>query len=228
MVSFRPHLAALILLLVATVATPSHAAVPATLVEDWLNHQSTIQTWSAEVVQTRTLKSLVQPLTATGRVWFAAPNQFRWELGDPPRTIAVRQPKRMLVIYPLLKRVEQYPLESGQTNPWRDALALLEAGFPQSRSELDARFHLRDSSTTNGVHFLQLEPRATSARRFMPLIVVGIDQSTYALRSTEIRFADGSFMRNEFVRPQSNPTLPDRAFDPALEPDWEVIQPGNP
>ena len=62
----------------------------------------------------------------------------------------------------------------------------------------------------------------------MPLIVVGIDQSTYALRSTEIRFADGSFMRNEFVRPQINPTLPDRAFEPTLDPDWEWIQPGKP
>jgi outer membrane lipoprotein-sorting protein len=228
MVSFRPHLATLILLLGGTVAHRVDAAAPAALVEDWLNHQSTIHTWSAEVVQTRTLKSLIQPLTATGRVWFAAPNQFRWELGDPPRTIAVRQPQRMLVIYPLLKRVEQYPLESGQAGPWRDALALLEAGFPQSRSELDARFLLRDAATTNGVHFLQLEPRSASARRFMPLIVVGIDQSTYALRSTEIRFADGSFMRNEFVRPQINPTLPDRAFEPALEPDWEWIQPGKP
>jgi outer membrane lipoprotein-sorting protein len=228
MVSFRPHLAALILVLSGAVATRSRAAAPAPLVDDWLNHQTRIHTWSAEVIQTRTLKSLIQPLTATGRVWFAAPNQFRWELGDPPRTIAVRQPKRMLVIYPLLKRVEQYPLDSGQTGPWRDALALLEAGFPQSRSELETRFQLRDLSTTNGVHFLHLEPRSASARRFMPLIVVGVEQSTYTLRSTEIRFADGSFMRNEFVRPQNNAALPDHAFDPTLEPDWEVIQPRKP
>src|SRR5436190_174385 len=76
----------------------------------WLNSQTNIQTWSAEVIQTRALKSLTQPLTASGHVWFAAPNRFRWELGNPPQTIALRQPEQMLVIYPKLKRVEKYPL----------------------------------------------------------------------------------------------------------------------
>ena len=66
----------------------------------WLNAQTNVQTWSASVIQTRALKSLTRPLTATGHVWFAAPNRFRWELGDPPQTIAVRQADQMLVIYP--------------------------------------------------------------------------------------------------------------------------------
>src|SRR6185312_5318655 len=64
----------------------------------WLNSQTNIQTWSAEVIQKRMLKSLTQPLTATGHVWFAAPDRFRWELGDPPETIAVRRPDQLLVI----------------------------------------------------------------------------------------------------------------------------------
>ena len=80
----------------------------------WLNAQTNIQTWSAEVIQTRALKSLTQPLIAKGRVWFAAPNRFRWELGDPPQTIAVRQPEQMLVIYPRLKRAEKYSLAGNQ------------------------------------------------------------------------------------------------------------------
>src|SRR2546427_2688379 len=61
----------------------------------WLSAQTNIQTWSADFTQTRTLKSLTQPLTGTGRVWFAAPNRFRWELGNPAQTIAVRQPDEM-------------------------------------------------------------------------------------------------------------------------------------
>ena len=64
----------------------------------WLDSQTNIQTWSAQVIQTRELKSLTQPLTATGHVWFAAPNRFRWELGDPPQTIAVRQAAELLIL----------------------------------------------------------------------------------------------------------------------------------
>src|SRR5438445_12887949 len=118
----------------------------------WLNSQTNIQTWSAEVIQTRTLKSLAQPLTATGRVWFAAPNRFRWELGNPPQTIALRQPDQMLVIYPKLKRAEKYPLTGAHAGPWADTLALLEAGCPRSQSELESRYRVEPAPRANGVH----------------------------------------------------------------------------
>jgi hypothetical protein len=79
------------------------------------------------------LKSLIQPLTGTGRVWFAAPNRFRGSWAIPAQTIAVRQPDEMAVIYPRLKRVEKYPLAGAQNGPWKETLALLEAGFHGTR-----------------------------------------------------------------------------------------------
>ena len=54
-------------------AAPTWAADNMRLADSWLNAQTNIQTWSADVVQTRNLKSVAQPLTAEGRVWFAAP-----------------------------------------------------------------------------------------------------------------------------------------------------------
>ena len=173
----------------------SHGSDPAPALETWLSRQTNVHTWSAEVIQTRTLKSLLRPLTATGRVWYAAPHQFRWELGDPPQTIAVRQSERMVVIYPRLKRAELFPLDTASPGPWRDALALLEAGFPRSRSELESRFRLLDTIATQDLHILCLQPRSASARRLMPLIRVGFGPTDYQLRFTEIQFADGSSMQ---------------------------------
>ena len=72
------------------------AAETNALLSTWFAAQTNIQTWSADFLQTRTLKSLTQPLTATGHVWFAAPNRFRWELGNPTQTIAVRGADEML------------------------------------------------------------------------------------------------------------------------------------
>src|SRR5438132_7391159 len=123
----------IMLSVVGTCCVP--AAESNSLLATWLAHQPNIQTWSADFVQTRALKSLTQPLTATGHVWFAEPNRFRWELGNPPRTIAVRAPNEMLVIYPLLKRVERFPLTGSQTGQWRHALALLATRFPQTQAE---------------------------------------------------------------------------------------------
>src|SRR5207247_1046834 len=110
--------------------------------------------------QTRKLKALVQPLTATGHVWFVAPNRFRWEIKSPAETIALRQPDQVIVIYPRLKRVEKFSLSSEQTGPWKEGLALLEAGFPRSQNELESRFKIASFTSSNGVAQVTLEPRS--------------------------------------------------------------------
>ena len=194
----------------------------------WLNSQANIQTWSAEVIQTRALKSLAQPLTATGRVWFAAPNRFRWELGNPPQTIALRQPDQMLVIYPKLKRAEKYPLTRDHAGPWTDTLALLEAGFPRSESELESRFRIESEATVDGVHEVTLQPKSASARRMMPHIKIAFATSDFSLRGTELQFADGSTMRNAFTNAVLNPKLDDSLFSPAVDPAFKVVEPLTP
>ena len=191
----------------------------------WLNSQTNIQTWSAEVIQTRALKSLTQPLTAAGHVWFAAPNRFRWELGNPPQTIALRQADQMLVIYPKLKRVEKYPLVGDRTGQWRDTLSLLEAGFPRSQVELESRFRIESESSANGVHEVTLQPRSASARRMMPRIKIAFATTDFSLRATELQFADGSTMRNDFTNSVINPKLAESLFAPDLDPAFRVSEP---
>jgi outer membrane lipoprotein-sorting protein len=191
----------------------------------WLAAQTNIQTWSADFVQTRNLASLTQPLTATGRVWFAAPNRFRWELGQPARTIAVREPDQLLVIYPRLKRVEQYPLNGSQAGPWKDTLALLDAGFPRSREEVESRFNILSQQTVGGADEVALQPKSGTARHFMPKITIGFDPVNFSLLSTELQFTDGSTMRNAFTNAVMNPTLDPLLFNPALDPDWKVTEP---
>jgi outer membrane lipoprotein-sorting protein len=200
------------------------ASNDATLIA-WLNAQTNLHTWSADVTQTRSLKSLTQPLVAQGRVWFSAPKQFRWEIGEPATTIAVRQPEQMLVIYPRLKRAERYPLDGAQAGPWKDTLSLLEAGFPRSPAELEARFKVISQSETNGVHQVVLQPRSASARRLMPEIRIAFSTVDFALRATELHFADGSTLRNQFNHSQLNPSVDPALFEPKLESDYKLVDP---
>jgi outer membrane lipoprotein-sorting protein len=191
----------------------------------WLAAQTNIQTWFADFIQTRTLKSLTQPLTATGHVWFAQPNQFRWELGRPPQTIAVRHGDEMLVIYPRLKRAERYPLTGGQTGQWRDALALLEAGFPRSQRDLESQYRLLSETVTNATCEITLQPKSTSARKMMPQIKIVFGTADFSLRATELHFADGSTMRNDFTNAVLNPKIDDSLFTPKLESDFKIVEP---
>jgi outer membrane lipoprotein-sorting protein len=191
----------------------------------WLSAQTNLQTWSADVTQTRALKTLTQPLVARGHVWFAAPNRFRWELTSPSQTIAVRQPEQMLVIYPRLKRAERYPLNGEQAGPWKDALSLLEAGFPRSQAELESRFNVVSQTVSNAVLDVVLQPKSPSARRLMPQIRIVISTNDFTLRATELQFADGSTMRNDFSNALLNPKLGDDLFAPKLESDFKVVEP---
>jgi outer membrane lipoprotein-sorting protein len=221
----RPSSFALLCALLSVFGWQSRACGASSVLGAWLSSQTNIQTWSAEVIQTRALKSLAQPLTATGHVWFAAPNRFRWELGSPPQTIALRQPDQLLVIYPKLKRAEKYPLTRNHAGPWTETLALLEAGFPRSQSELESRFRIESEASANGVHEVTLQPKAVAARRMMPHIKIAFAASEFSLRATELQFADGSKMRNDFTNAVLNPKLDDALFTFDLDPAFKVIEP---
>ncbi len=191
----------------------------------WLNAQTNLHSWSAGFTQTRTLKALAQPLTAPGHVWFTAPNRFRWELGNPVQTIAVRQPEQMLVIYPRLKRAERYPLTGDAAGPWKDTLALFEAGFPRSRADLESRFKILSVNEANEGYVVALQPKSAAARRLMPQIRITFMANDSSLRATELVFADGSSMRNDFTNSQFNLKLDEQVFNPKLGPEIKIVEP---
>jgi len=198
------------------------------LLDHWIAAQTNLHTWSADLIQTRTIKTLSQPLVSAGRVWVAVPDRFRWELGQPAQTIALRQPEQLLIIYPRLKRVEKYPLKNAQPGPWRDALALLEASFPRSRTNLEAQFRVLSLTQTNSVACLSLQPRSPSARKFVTGLQIRFRTDDCSPVSTELTFSDGSSLGNEFTNAVLNPRLPDGCFDANLAPDFSIVEPLQP
>lgn len=252
MVSLCAHLAGrgvCGVLLCWLIRTSAVAETSDRLLDAWLDQQTALRTWSADFIQTRALKALAQPLTARGRVWFAAPDRFRWELhtprGDQPdgsqahpahrdnmrdapsycQTIAVRGAEAMLLIYPPLKRVERYPLTSPEPGPWRDAVVLLESGFPRSRTDLEAKFRVLSVRPIAERCEVTLQPKATGVRKLMPQLRLAFATNDLSLRMTELKFADGSILRNEFTNPCLNPKLDAALFEPTLGADFTVVEP---
>lgn len=191
----------------------------------WFNSQTNLQTWSADFTQTRALKTLTQPLVTAGHITFAGPNKFRWELGKPPRTIALRQADEMFVIYPLLKRAERYPMGEQAPGEWRDLLSLLDAGFPRNRAEFDARFRVLSLTETNGSWRLTMQPVSAFARKMMKEIRVGLATNDFSLRSNEMIFVDGSSMRNDYTNAVLNPPLDHSIFRWQPEPGFKITEP---
>ena len=188
----------------------------------WLAQQTNVQTWAAEFTQTRNLKALAQPLVSTGQVWFAAPQNFRWELGNN-QTIAIRKDETMLLIYPRLKRAEKYDFKKAGSSEWKDALSLLQSGFPRSRADIDGQFKILSLTQTNDLYQLAMQPRALGARKMMPQINLFLSLNS-TLAGTELVFMDGSTMRNDFRNVQTNVNVTGK-FELGLPPEYKLVEP---
>jgi outer membrane lipoprotein-sorting protein len=203
----------------------ARAAETNSTVSKWIAAQANIHTFSADVVQTRTFKSLTQPLTAYGHVWFEAPNRFRWELTNPVPSIAVRSSEEMLVIYPRLKRAERYPLTGEKAGQWRDVMKLLDAGFPRSEADVQSQYNILSQQVKGDVCELTLQPKSSAARSLMPQIKIGFSTKDSSLTSTELQMVDGSIMRNDFKNTELNPKIDPTLFAPKLDSDYKISEP---
>lgn len=203
--------------LLLALALPVGAAEPdEEALDAWLERQGQIKTWSADVVQTRRLRSLTRALQSRGRVWFVRPNRFRWEIGreqgSPPRTIAVRTGEELLVAYPRLEHVERYRYDEQQDPGLRQALDLLEVGLPADPQAFHARYELLRGEQSEGVWRFELEPRHEEARRLIERVRLEVATEDSRLLATELVFANGSELRNEFSNHRLDPDLPDDLF----------------
>jgi outer membrane lipoprotein-sorting protein len=194
----------------------------------WLDAHQKLNTWSAEIVQTRHLAALAQPLVSTGAVYYSRPGLFRWELGQPPETLAIRSSHELLLLYPGLKRAERYPLDQDTRGPLRDALTLMEAGFPKDDTTLRERYILSTEHPGDGLCRIILEPRAAAAKRLVSRVSLTFQTNVFVLVETEIAFKDGSLLENRFSRSVSNEPLPPGLFSTNLPPDFKLVEPFKP
>ena len=204
---------------------PCRAANTNAVVDSWFAAQTKVHTWSADFVQTRRLKALTQPLLAQGHIDFAAPDSFRWQLGQPARTIAVRSGEDMYVIYPRLKRAEHYSLGQSTPKQMRDTMSLLQAGFPRNRQDFEAQFQILGLTATNANWLLTLQPKSSFARQMMPELRLGLATNDYTLTSTELVFVDASAMRSDFTNAVVNPSLDSELFHWTPPADYKISNP---
>ena len=59
----------------------------------------------------------------------------------------------------------------------------------------------------------------------MPEIKIAFDLHDFSLRATELQFADGSTMRNDFTNAVLNPKLDEQMFEPKTPADYKVTEP---
>lgn len=195
------------------------------LVNDWIASQASAHAWKADFKQIRELKALTQPLVATGKIWFVAPHKIRWEVMKPAPSIAVMENDELLVIFPKLKRAEEYSLAGLRTGPWKDLLGLLDTGFPRSRAQFEEQFLVKDVTPIPGGQRMIIQPKSTLVQKYMPEVDIDVRTPDLALLATTMVFVDGSRLRNEFTNQEKNPEIDSALFHPKLGPEYKIIHP---
>ena len=190
----------------------------------WFEVQTNLQSWSGDFTQTRFLTVLNQPLVSPGKVWVKR-GEFRWELGNPVQTIVLRTPGELLIVYPRLKQAEKYPLDAVPSGPMKDALALLDASLPRDRASMEEHFKLVSAMATNSILQMTLQPRSESARKFIGQVVIAFHTNDFLIASTEMKFADGSRLRNDFTNLVVNQPPEPKLFEVNLPADYKIEEP---
>jgi outer membrane lipoprotein-sorting protein len=208
------------------VAVASCAADYDAQFNQWFAVQTNMQNWSADFTQTRSLVALSMPLTSPGKVW-VRPGEFRWELGQPVQTIVVRNPHELLILYPHFKRAEIYPLDKIPPGPIKDAMSLLDVSLPRDRASMQEHFQLLSAMETNATLQMTLQPKSISARQFIGSIQIGFHTNDFVIADSQMKFSDGSTMRNDFTNVVFNQPMDPKLFATNLPPDYSVVEPLN-
>ena len=192
----------------------SMSAADMAVLRKWVTRQSEVRTVQADFMQTRTFHALRDPLAAPGRLWFSAKDGFRWEIGDPPKTVILKKGNTSLAIEPAKKRAE--PLNgAGSEAPGVGMNPLSMMSFPLAKNfdDFNRQFEVLGVSLAGDRCHVELMPRDPAARKYLSAFRLDFDTDDGHLLDFEIALRDGSSLRNEFSNVRLNGNIDARVFD---------------
>lgn len=179
-----------------------------TVLDAWLKRQSAIQSLEVSFTQERKLPSLKDPVTTPGKLSFAKPGKVRWELGDPPATIAISDGSQFTLIDMASRTARRVAVDSPQAARFS---MLTGKGF-QTPEDFQQVFEIIESRVDHGIHQFTLKPRDRRIRGQVPWVFLSIDPANHELRAMEMELQDKSRIRTLFAKPGFNRKLPPATF----------------
>lgn len=179
----------------------------------WIAGQSEVRTLTADFTQTRALKTLRDPLANPGKLWFRAPDAFRWELGNPAKSILVRNGENVFLIEPLKKKATRFT--SAGLDPKSNAQGLMMMKFPMAKNleDFKTQFDVIDLQEDDGHYDVSLLPKDMMARKFLKTLNLRFKTSNGELQFFEMITKEGSTLRNDFSNVRLNEKIAPEIFE---------------
>jgi outer membrane lipoprotein-sorting protein len=211
--AYRLVLPAIAILITAGVVVATPPAPDLSPLKEWIARQKDVRSVSADFTQTRTLRTLRSPIAGSGRLWFLAPDWFRWELGTPPKIIILGTPKGLTVIQPERKRAERRSNAAPGTLQDAGTLGMMRIPGGGSFQEFQRNVRVLAFESSGSRCHLEMLPRDAQASRALAAIKLDFDPATGHWLSLEIVTREGSSIRNEFHNVRINSKLGKELFE---------------
>jgi len=176
--------------------------------------QRSIHTLSADFTQSRSLKTLRDPIISHGKLWIQPQEFFRWELGTPPKTIVIGTPTETTVIQPFKKtaskKIRSSPTRGADTSEVFRMMSLPGNGdFDDFQREV----RILKAEKSAGIFHLEFIPKNTEQIRGLSAIRLDFNSQTGQWIRLEFLTRDGSSIRNDFTDIKTNQKLDPHLFD---------------
>ena len=178
----------------------------------WLQRQASITSVDAAFTQERKLPALKAPISTPGRMSFVKPDKIRWQLGNPPETLAISDGTSLTLIDASAKTARRTSVDS----PQAARFSLLSGRAFQSAESFYQTFEIIESRVTAGIHQYTVKAKDRRIRNQMPWIFLDIDPKQIELRALEFELQDKSRIRTVFHNPRFNQKLDPSLFQPDL------------
>lgn len=190
----------------------SHLEANDTVLNAWLKKQPTLLTLDTTFTQERKLPALKNPTSTPGRLTFKKPGQFRWQLGEPPETLAISDGTTLTLIQTKEKTARQFPANS----PQAARFSLLSGKAFESIENFNQAFEIIDWRVVSGIHQYTLKPKDRRMRSQVPWVFLDIEPVQNTLAAMEMEIQDKSRIRSIFKNPQINQPVEAGLFKPDL------------
>ena len=187
--------------------------------------QRDVTTLRATVVQRKRHQLLRKEAFSEGTLLFKRPNQVRWEVDKPERTIILIDGHTLLTYRPDRKEVERRDLREDVVS--RAAVEFLTSGMSLDVAELERRF-LVDLYRESGRLVLMLTPRSPWVARAVASIAIYQDEEQAVPRRIVLVGQKGDRTETTLTHVHINPQFREDPFTLRLGPEVRVTDVGKP
>lgn len=189
------------------------AEIDMTPVKKWIARQDELRSVQADFTQTRALRALRSPIATPGHMVFNTPDQLRWELGDPAKTIVIRKGDTYFLIQPAKKKVERYKADTIAKKGGAMGFAMMNFPLAKDFADFNRQFETLAVNVTDTRCHLELLPRDAQAKKMLEALKFDFDTVSGHLLSFELSTRDGSSMRSDFTNVRMNQKIDRHVFD---------------